>query len=90
MDFPAARPEITVEMLTSFSRGLPQCFPLRCAFLTPAMTRSRIKERSSSATDANTVKTILPAGVAVSSASDRLQNAMPTSPLGKSDPPELS
>ena len=52
------------------TRGRPGRFPLARAFRNPARTRSTISDRSSSATAPRTVKTIRPAGVAVSSDSD--------------------
>jgi hypothetical protein len=54
------------------------CLPLARAFRSPAFTRSTMSERSNSATAPRTVKTIRPAGVAVSSDSDRLTNSIPS------------
>jgi hypothetical protein len=47
-------------------RGRPNVRPLDLAFRMPALTRSTMRLRSSSATAPSTVKTILPVGVDVS------------------------
>jgi len=57
--------------------GRPILLPLTFAFLIPARTRSAIRLRSSSATAASTVKTILPVGVLVSTCSDRETKSIP-------------
>ena len=53
-------------------------FPFARALRIPARTRSTMRLRSSSATAPNTVKTILPVGVDVSSCSNRLTNSIPS------------
>jgi hypothetical protein len=62
---------------STITRGRPSLLPFARAFRNPARTRSAIKLRSSSATAPRTVKTIRPAGVAVSSDSERLTNSIP-------------
>ena len=62
------------EQSTAF-RGLPSRFPFALAFRRPALTRSAIKLRSSSATAPRTVKTIFPVGVLVSTCSERETNS---------------
>ena len=52
--------------VSTTTRGRPSRLPLARAFRSPAFTRSTIRLRSSSATAPKTVKTSLPAGVAVS------------------------
>ncbi len=52
-------------------------FPFARAFRIPALTRSTISERSSSATAPKTVKTILPAGVDVSICSEKETKSIP-------------
>lgn len=51
--------------------GRPSRLPLARAFRSPAFTRFTISDRSSSATAPKTVRTILPAGVEVSTDSDK-------------------
>ena len=75
-DAPASRSEAILARSTT-TCGLPSRFPLAHAFRRPALTRSAIRLRSNSATAPKTVKTMRPAGVAVSSDSDRLTNSMP-------------
>jgi hypothetical protein len=75
-DRPEARSRAILEASTA-TRGLPRRLPLARAFRKPARTRSAMRERSSSATAPSTVNTIRPAGVAVSSDSDRLTNSIP-------------
>jgi len=57
--------------------GRPRRLPFALAFRRPDFTRSTIKLRSNSATAPRTVNTMRPAGVAVSSDSDRLTNSIP-------------
>jgi hypothetical protein len=52
-------------------------FPFARAFRMPALTRSTISERSSSATAPRTVKTILPAGVELSICSEKETKSIP-------------
>jgi hypothetical protein len=52
-------------------------FPFARAFRMPALTRSTINERSSSATAPKTMKTILPAGVDVSTCSEKETKSTP-------------
>ena len=59
------------------TRGRPSRFPFARALRKPALTRSTMIERSSSATAPSTVNTILPMGVDVSTCSERLTNSMP-------------
>src|SRR5580698_6648663 len=75
-DAPCALKRRTSDGSTSHL-GLPSIFPLARAFLSPARTRSDIRLRSSSATEARTVKTILPVGVDVSMDSDRELKSIP-------------
>jgi hypothetical protein len=51
--------------------------PFARAFRMPALTRSTISDRSSSATAPRIVKTILPAGVEVSICSEKETKSMP-------------
>ncbi len=65
------------------------------AFRNPALTRSAIRLRSSSATATRTVKTIRPVGIVVSTCSLRLTNAMPSAlkvrvPAANAKPSERS
>jgi hypothetical protein len=53
------------QSVSTLTAGRPKMTPRRFAALCPAMTRSLIVERSSSATDARIVNTILPVGVDV-------------------------
>jgi len=52
-------------------------FPFARAFRMPALTRSTMSERLSSATAPRTVKTILPAGVEVSICSENETKSIP-------------
>jgi hypothetical protein len=74
---PCARRVAILEASTTF-RGRPSRFPFALALRSPALTRSAIRLRSSSATAPKTVNTIFPVGVDVSSCSDRLTNSMPS------------
>jgi len=58
--------------------GRPMRLPFARALRSPALTRSTIRLRSSSATAARTVKTILPAGVLVSTCSENETKSIPT------------
>lgn len=75
-DCPWARARDTLAVSTAV-RGRPRRLPFALAFLIPALTRSMIKLRSSSATAPSTVKTIRPAGVDVSRFSERLTKSIP-------------
>ena len=75
--WPDARSAAILEAST-VTRGRPSVFPLARAFRRPALTRSTIKLRSSSATAPRTVKTILPAGVDVSICSEKETNSIPS------------
>src|SRR5215472_2350771 len=71
----ARRAEIRAASTTV--RGRPSRLPLARALRKPARTRSAMRLRSNSATAPKTVKTMRPAGVAVSRDSDRLTNSIP-------------
>ena len=60
-------------------QGWSRPLPFRAAFRRPAITRSTMRLRSSSATAPSTVKTILPAGVEVSRDSLKDTKSIPSS-----------
>jgi hypothetical protein len=60
-----------------WTRGRPSFFPLARALRKPALTRSTIRLRSSSATAPKTVKIIFPVGVLVSMFSERDTKSIP-------------
>lgn len=64
--------------VSTATTGLPNFTPRLFAARCPAITRSRMMLRSSSATAPSTVNTILPAGVDVSMASERETKSMPS------------
>src|SRR6202022_2069942 len=64
-------------VLRSRNGGLPNLFPLDLALRRPALTRSAIRDLSSSATAPRTVKTIFPVGVLVSTCSESDTNSTP-------------
>src|SRR6202041_3433262 len=72
-DEPADRSRL-ISVKSISLRGRPRVFPLARALRSPARTRSAIRLRSNSATAPSTVKTSLPAGVDVSTCSDKLTN----------------
>ena len=67
---PSAR-SAAILRVSTITRGRPSLLPVAYAFLSPALTRSTIRLRSSSVTAPRTVKTIFPAGVEVPSDSLR-------------------
>jgi hypothetical protein len=78
-DAPEARRVSNRFWLTNMG-GRPSRFPFARALRNPALTRSTIKLRSSSATAPRTVKTILPVGVPVSTLSESETKSTPSAP----------